>query len=454
MVVLISPERLGYAGHPLLAFLIIAGLVAVNAVYVLAEYSIVGVGPARARRLSRQGRRGARLLEPMVVDAECRDRAITACQVGISASSLVLGAYAQQALSPALVPLLARWGDWGDLAARSVGAAVILGAVSSFQIVFGEQLPKSLAVRDSGRWARITAPILSVCSRLFSGFITVLNGTAGLILKGLRLPARPRRTLPSSTEIGWLVLQSARTGVLDEELGSRLHNVLRLATRTVRDVMVPRVTVVAVPETLPWEELVRRLRETDHARLPVHRGSLDEITGLVHAKDVFLRSRQRPAPAGWADLIRPVVVVPWSLGAGRLLGRMRAAQTTLAVVLDEHGGTAGIATLADVMDEVLGESEEDNDLEGRRLGQLPGGRIRVRAEESVEEVNTRFHLGLREGEAHTIGGLIMEVLERVARPGDEVQVAGWRLKVEGVHGHRIRTVLLKPAGGNGRGGRC
>jgi CBS domain containing-hemolysin-like protein len=428
----------------LTALLIILLLVGINAFYVMAEYAVVGVGRVRARSLAREGRRGARLLEPMVTDPRLLDRSITACQIGISASSLALGAYSQVVLAPALVPYLSRWGGWGALAVGSAAVAITLGATSAFQIVFGEQVPKSIAVRDPARWALLTALPLRLSALLFSGFIAILSGSANLVLRLLGLPVLPRYSLHSPTEIGWIVAQSARTGALQAELGHRLHNALQFARRTARDVMVPRVRVRAVPESISLDGLRDIVRDSDHTRLPVYRDSLDTIVGLVHTKDVLLRSGRPGAPRSVAELIRPIPMIPQSTPAIRLLETMRARQAAMAVILDEHGGTAGVVTLEDLVEEVFGEVEDEFDATGPQIGRLPDGCLRLRAEDPIARVNAELGLSLAAEEAYTVGGFMMERLERVARPGDTVAASGYRLEVERVSGRRIETVLATP----------
>ncbi len=431
---------------PLLAVLIVVFLVAVNAFYVTAEYAVVGVGRPRAARLRREGRAFAGLLESMVAEPRLMDRAITACQIGISASSLALGAYSQMALAPDLAPILAGWTGWSDLAAHTAAVVTILAGTSGLQIVLGEQVPKTMAVRDPAGWGLRTALPLKASMALFAVFISALTAMSNLILKLLRLPALPEHYLHSSTEIGWLVAQSARAGALRPEVGDRLHNALRFAGRTAMDMMVPRVRVRAVPDTISMDELRRVVREADHTRIPVYRDSLDAILGVIHAKDVLLRTRgggPQPRPA---DLVRPIPLVPWSARALSLLETMRAEHAGMVVVLDEHGGTAGIVTLEDLVEEVFGEVEDEFDAAGPAIGRLPDGRLRLRAEDAIDWINATYGLRLRSDEARTVGGLLMEALNRVARPGDSIVSPGYRLEVERVSGRRIETVLAVPLG--------
>jgi len=428
----------------LIAFLVIVFLVLVNALYVAAEYAAVGVGRTRARSMAREGLPGSAALAQLTSDPHRLDRAITACQVGISVSSLALGAYTQIALAPALAPWLAGWGLGSEVASRSLAVTVVLIATSSVQIVFGEQLPKSIVVCDPPRWALRVAPFLRLSTWVLTPLIAFLSGSAGLLLRLLALPSRPQARPHSSAEIGWIVTQSARLGVLRPDQSDRLRNAIHFAARTARDVMVPRVQVKALPVTASLAEIRAFITATGHSRIPVYREHLDDILGVLHAKELLLRAGGAGPVPSVEELLRPLPMVPWSMRALPLLERLKVEHAGLAVVLDEHGGTAGIVSLEDLVEEVLGEVEDEFDVAAPSTGALPDGRLRLRGEESLDWVNNHHGLHLASAEAHTLGGLIMEHLARVARPGDVVHQGEVRLEVERVSGRRVVTVLVTP----------
>jgi len=445
------PGRVGYAGCLLISFLVILFLVGVNALYVAAEYATVGVGRTRARSLVREGRPGGAALAKLTSNPVRLDRAITACQIGISASSLALGAYAQIILAPALAPWLASWGLWGEVTSDSLAVGVILAAVSSFQIIFGEQLPKSIVVRDPSRWALRVAPALRLSAWVFTPLIALLGGAAGFLLRLVGLPSRPGVRPHSSAEIGWIVTQSAHSGVLRADQSERLRNAIHFAERSARDVMVPRVQVKALPVTAPLAEIRSFITATGHSRIPIFGDHLDEILGVLHAKELLLRAGAPGPPPTLRELLRPLTMVPWSMRALPLLERMKVERSGMAVVLDEHGGTAGIVTVEDLVEEVLGEVEDEFDAAAPATGRLPDGRLRLRGEEALDWVNHRHGLRLTSEEARTVGGLVMEHLTRVARPGDIVHQGDIRLEVERVSGHRVVTVLAESAEKRPRG---
>jgi putative hemolysin len=336
------------------------------------------------------------------------------------------------------------WGITGTLASQSAAILLALAAVTFVQVLLGETVPKSIALRDPMRWALASALPLRGSELLFAGFIAILNGSARTILRAIGVRAGERHGLRSPAEIGLVVTESARVGAVGRELRDGIHNALRFATRTARDVMVPRVRVRGVPEDVPIEELRRILKEADHTRLPVYRGSLDAIVGFVHAKEVLLKTTGGGQVPTLAEMTRPVLAAPWSARAGDLFDRMRQARATLAVVLDEHGGTEGIVTLEDLVEEVLGDFEGEFDRDRHRPEMLPDGRIILRGEDMVTEVNDRYGLRLHAETAHTLGGLVMERLGRIARPGDRVVVGTAAIEVERMIGRRIETVIAIP----------
>jgi putative hemolysin len=294
------------------------------------------------------------------------------------------------------------------------------------------------------RWALAAVVPLRGSELLFASFIAVLNGSARTILRWVGVRTGERHGLRSPAEIGLVVTESARVGAVGRDLRDGIHNALRFATRTARDVMVPRVRVRGVPEDVPIADLRRILREADHTRLPVYRGSLDAIVGFVHAKEVLLKTTGDGPFPPLSEMTRPVLAVPWSAKAGDLFDRMRQAKATLAVVLDEHGGTQGIVTLEDLVEEVLGDFEGEFDRERPRPEMLPDGRIVLRGEDLLTEVNARYGLRLHAETAHTLGGLVMEKLGRIARPGDRVVVGTAAIQVERMVGRRIETVIAIP----------
>ncbi len=436
----------------MIVLLVVAILLAANALYVGAEFATVGVRRHRVQRRAEEGSLRARTLMPVLSDNVRLNRYLSTCQLGITASTLILGAYARRVLGGSLAPFLEGSG-LARAAAETVSFALILTGITAVQVVLTEQVPKSVVLRDPLRWSLVLVLPLRLSEMILAGFIAVLQGSASGILRLLGFSSRGRPLPHSPAEIGLIVAESARVGVIRRELEEGVRNALRFSTRTARDLMVPRVRVRGVPDDVGLPELLRTYAESEHTRLPVYQGSLDVIVGMVHAKDVLLQTTDSKVTPSLHRLLRPVLAVPWSARAGDLLEQMREARTSMAVVLDEHGGTAGVVTLEDLVEEVVGEVEDEFDTARRRPERLPDGRLRLRGEIPLVEVQERFGVDLPSEEAHTLGGLVMELLGRVALTGDMAEVQGNRLEVDGMTGHRIDMVLIRPrrqpAGGEG-----
>ncbi|MGD8374674.1 MAG: hemolysin family protein [Acidobacteriota bacterium] len=420
-------------------------LIGANAFYVGTEFAVVSARRGRIRQLAQEGRLGARLLVPVLSDNRNLYRALTACQVGITASSLALGAFAQVRIADLLRPWLAAIGGAAGMIAESAAVVVTLLSVALLQVVFGEMVPKSIALRHPLPWSLMAALPLRWSQTLFTWFIVVLTSSANGILRLLGVPAVTHRGPRSAAELGLVVAESARVGAVSPELRDGVHNALRFSSRTARDVMVPRIRVRGIPVEADLDEVRRILRESQATRLPVYHRSLDEIVGFVHAKEVLVRTVGAADPPPLDKMVRAVLPVPWSARAGALLEKMRSARITMAVVLDEHGGTEGIVTLEDLVQEVIGEVEEEFAITGPRAERLPDGRMRLRGEDPLVEIRDRFGLDLRSEEAHTLGGLIMERLGRIGRPGDRVHIDGITLEIEAMNRLRIETVMATPA---------
>jgi CBS domain containing-hemolysin-like protein len=424
--------------------LVIAILLAVNGLYVGAEFALVGTRRHRILRLAEEGSLRARILAPIVTSTVRLNRYISTCQLGITSSSLILGAYAQRTLAGTLGPAFVAAG-LGRIAAETASFILVLAGITMLQVVVTEQVPKCIVLRHPLHWSLRFALPVRWSEMLFAGFLVVLQGSANGLLRLMGLSWRAGPSLHTPAEIGFLVAESARVGVVRRELEDVVRNALRFTGRTARDLMVPRVRVRGVPEGASLPEVRRILRESGHTRLPVYRGSPDVIVGMVHAKDLLLRTAGVDPPPPLSHLLRPVLGVPWSARSGDLLEQMREARASMAVVLDEHGGTAGIVTLEDLVEQVVGDVEDEFDPGARPRERLADGRLRLRGEMPLVDVQARFDLELPTEEAHTLGGLIMEALGRVARPGDRVAAGGVRLDVERMTGHRIETVLVTPA---------
>jgi len=300
----------------------------------------------------------ARLL-PVLEDPRALDRYIAASQIGITLSSLALGAYAQPRLAPCAEPYVARWEPLSAFAAQSAAAVLVLVALAALQVVVGELVPKALALQFPTRTALLTVQPMRWSLRLFAWFIVILNGSGLAILRLLGLRYTGHRHVHSPEEIELLIAESHDGGLLEPEEQARLHRALKLSRRTARDLMVPRDRVAALPVDTPFDDILGRLAASPYTRLPVYQSSLDGTLGVLHTKDLALACTSDAAPPPLASLIRPVVRVREDLPANRLLAFLRERRAPLALVEDRRGQVTGVITLEDVASELLGDVADE-----------------------------------------------------------------------------------------------
>jgi CBS domain containing-hemolysin-like protein len=428
------------------AALVVTLLILLNGLYVAAEFAAVSVRRSRLRQMAQEGHGLAKRLLPILESPRRLDRYIACCQVGITLTSLGLGAYGQARLAAALTPVFAAWGGLQAVGAQSVAAAVVLVGLTVLQMVIGELLPKSLALQLPTQTALVTLLPMLLSERVLAWFIAVLNGSGWAVLRVLGVRPTGHRHIHSPEEIRYLIADSGEGGVLEPEEQVRLHRALALTQRIARELMVPRTRIFALERSTTIEEAIQRATEVPYTRLPVYEGSLDRVVGLVHAKDLA-RARFTGSAGGSLDsLIRPILGVHEQLTADRVLSLMKSRGGVMAVVVDEFGGTSGLITIGDVLAELLGDVG-DEFKPGDRLPQrhadgavsLPGD---LPLYEAPRWVGARW-----EGDSDTIGGFVTERLGRIARKGDVVEIDGVRVEVEAVERNAVASVLVRPGPG-------
>ncbi len=405
-----SPSYLGV----LVAF----GLVLVNGFFVAAEFAIVKVRQTRLTELSSQGNR----LAPRAHRIAGRlDAYLAATQLGITIASLGLGWIGEPAVASLIEEPLARLG-LGEAAIEVIAFGLAFGFITVLHITLGELAPKSLAILRPERTALAVAWPLDVFYFVMRPAIVLLNGTANLLLRLIGLnPATESEAAHSDVELRLLLASSGEHGIIDpveQELASRS---LTLGDLSVRDVLVPRTALDALPIRLSGEEARRLALLFRRSRLPVYADSLDDIRGVIDWPDLFAE----PA-SGWAARIRPLLVVPESLAASAALARLLDARTDVALVLDEYGGTAGLLTYRDLVGEI---AQREILSAGHLAGDTP-----------VHLVEESLGIRMGESEATTIGGFLVERLGRMAATGDEVQIGDWLFRVVEADGHHVLQV--------------
>lgn len=358
----------------LVASLVILLLILVTALYVAAEFAAVGARRSRLRRLAEDGNPLAARILPVVEDAHELDRYIAVSQIGITLSSLILGAYGQAALGPRLAPLMEQIAGLDPDAAKSTTAVLVLLVLTVLAMIAGELVPKSLALQNPTQTALATVLPMQWSLRLFSWTIGVLNGSGALLLKLLRVPSTGHRHVHSPDEIELLIAESRDGGLLEPEEQVRLHRALRLGLRTASQLMVPRTRLAGIDVATPLNDVPGLVATSPYSRLPVYRGDLDNVIGMLHTKDVVTEYVQGMRRRSLASLLRPIARVGHDMPADRLLAFLRERRTHQALVLDAGGRVAGLITLEDVLAELLGGVADEFKAPRRR-------RVRVRDEE-------------------------------------------------------------------------
>jgi putative hemolysin len=334
---------------------VIAALVAVNALYVAAEFSAVAVQRAQIATLAEGGHRRAKQLLQILENGGQLDRYIAACQIGITLSSLVAGAYGQATLGADLAPVLARALDWSPEAAVSASAIIVLLGLTTLQVVIGELVPKSLALQFPERTSLLTVLPTQLSARLFRGFIWLLNGSGFLLLRPFGVKPGGHQHVHSPEEIGILIAESTHSGAVSPQMSERLQRGLRLSQRTVRDVMIPRDQIYAIDRSSPPEEVLSRVIASPYSRIVVHDKSLDHVVGSVGIKDIVGHYAMHGTLPVLADIMRPMVTVQHTVRADQLVRRLQEQNRSKAIVVGEDGLVVGIVSIDDVLSDVFGE---------------------------------------------------------------------------------------------------
>jgi putative hemolysin len=423
----------------LLAWAIIALLILLTGLYVAAEFAAVSARRSRLRGLAQDGNALAARLLPVLENPGELDRYIAASQVGITLSSLILGAYGQAKLAPYLTPLFEGIGGLEPEAARSTAAAVVLVFLTILAVVIGELVPKSLALQHPTRTALFTVLPMQWSMRAFAWSISLLNGSGVLLLKLLQVPSSGHRHVHSPEEIALLIAESRDGGLLEPEEQVRLHRALRLNLRTARQLMVPRARLAALDASLPFHDVLRVVVSSPYSRLPVYRGSLDTVLGMLHIKDVVTRFVQS-GRLSVASLLRPIVRVPDSMPADRLLAFLRERRSHQALVVDSTESVVGLITLEDVVGELLGGVADEFKGAQVRPIRLSDGRLRLPGQMRLEQAVPL--IGQPWSGAETVGALIIERLHRLPEVGEELVVDGVPVEVESVDEAAVTSVIV------------
>jgi CBS domain containing-hemolysin-like protein len=417
-------------------------LVFANGFFVAAEFALVGARRSRIDAMVARGDARARTVRYAITHL---DRYISGTQLGITLASLALGWLGEPALAAMIDRLFGAFGVDITRGTAHAGAAITIAflTITFLHIVLGELAPKSLALVAPEGVSRWVAGPLIVFSRVMSPFIWLLNGAANLLLRpfGIRTVSEAGH-VHSADELRLLVMQAREHGTLDETDSAMLAGVFDFHQKRARDVMRPRTEVVALPVDATEGEIREVIDRERYSRYAVYEGTLDNIVGIFVAKDLLLR--RGPEPFALRRAMREAIFVPDSRPAERVMDDLRKARAQMAIVLDEYGGTAGIITLEDLVEEVVGDIADEYDVQARRSIEVEGV-LELVGSMSLVDVRSDYGIPIPDGSWTTLGGYVFSQLGRVAKVGDRVAFPGGELEVVAMDGRRVAAVRVHRA---------
>jgi magnesium and cobalt exporter, CNNM family len=423
-----------------LELLAVAFIVAANAFFVAAEYGLVTVRRTRLQELDAQGSRSARRVLRLL---DVPPRFISAIQLGVTLSSLALGAIGEPVVSRLLKrPLDLLPASWHTSVATTIAVILAFTILTYFHVVMGEIVPKSFTLQHPERVALVTAGPINAFHAIFKPFIWVLVHTSAWVLGWFGVTASSGVTLVhSEEELKMLVTASREKGVIEEEEQAMLHKVFEFADKDAADVMVPRPDLVAVPADLPVQEVLRLVLSHPFTRYPVYEGELDDVVGVLHVRDLFSALHDRGLQrVELRSILRDAIMVPETKPLDELLAEFQRTSNHLAIVVDEYGSVEGLVTLEDLLEEIVGEIGDEFDLPDAGVLRIGRGRVRLAGSFPIDDFNERFGKRLPVDDYHTVGGFVFGEIGRAPKPGDAVAFDATRFEVHAVEGTRITEV--------------
>jgi CBS domain containing-hemolysin-like protein len=432
----------GSLSSDLLGLVAVIVLVLMNGFFVAAEFSLVSVRQTRIAELVAQGHVSAKAVQDALKNP---DRVIAATQLGITLASLGLGWIGEPAVAHLLQPLVELFPKVIQSGvSHSLSAGLAFALITFLHVVVGELAPKSIALQNPEKTSLVVARPTLWIELIFKPIIWLLNGTGNALLRLIGVkPATGHELVHSVEELKMLVTASTEGGVVEPQEREMLHAVFDFGDLLVGQVMIPRTEIVAVEADIPLEEIIALITESTYTKFPVYDDNLDTILGIVHVKDI-IRLMQDP---GWEEctarsLVREPIYVPETIPVSALLRQFRDRRQHIAIVLDEYGGTAGLVTLEDLLEEIFGEVSDPFDRVSPEFQTQPDGSILIDGMTLIEDVNAHLGLNLEDPNYYTIAGYVLGKLGRIPKVNEIVEGNNVRLQVAALDGLRIARVSL------------
>lgn len=419
-------------------------LVLLNGYFVASEFALVAVRKTRISELARKGNVTAKLVQKALDDL---DSYISATQLGITLASLALGWAGEPIIARLIEPFFSFLPAQAALITTHTAAVAIAFTIITFlHIVLGELAPKSVALQRAEATALVVISPLILFTKVFRPFIWVLNGAGQLVLKvfGLHAPSG-HQLVHSEDEIKMLLKQSGKSGQIPQNEIEMVENIFQLGDIPVKAVMIPRTDVVAFNVASSLKEIISRSGRYPHSRFPVFENSIDNIIGFVHMKNIYREMIRHTKQTKLTQLtiVHEIIYVPEVKKIDAVLSEMRKKRIHLAVVNDEFGGTAGIVTLEDIIESVVGEIDDEFDKPSQEITRQKDGTYLIQGHTLIEDLREKFNLPLKGQGYTTIGGLVFGLLGHEPRIKDTVQISNLKFEVRQIQGKRIKLLKMK-----------
>lgn len=456
---ILAQEALPSPAGLLLPLLIITVLVLVNGFFVAAEFAIIGVRPSRVEEMVEEGISQAAYVQGVLTSPIQQDRYIATAQLGITIASLGLGMYGEPQIAHFIEPYLAQLVgiEPTPLIVHTIASVIGLSLLTYLHVVVGEMVPKSLSLAAADKSALLVSQPMRFSQAILGLPVHLLNFIGNALLRFLRVPpATGHARLHSPEELELIVSESADGGLLKAEEEEMILNIFGFSDRQVGQVMTPRRKIEAIPSNLPLDDLLKSVAHSSRSRFPVYENDLDHIIGIMHLKDLV---RQRLRTKGNFDIrliLRPAPYVPENMPVEKLLTAFKRQRIHMGIVVDEFGGTAGVVTLEDLVEEIVGEVQDEFDSELEPLVEVESGVLEVAGNYLVEDLQYYIFLGEEADlpDVDTVGGLIVTWLGRPPHKGDEYThheyIHFTVLEVDGLAVARVKITFPAPKAGNGK----
>lgn len=427
----------------LVPLLVIVLLILLNGLFVAAEFSIVGSAPTRLAQMVEQGSKWATRVLETLRDLNAQNRYLATAQVGITVASLGLGMYGEHVVAEWLIHPAEQLAGLSPAPAAALAATIAIALLTYLHVVFGEMIPKSLALHTSEKTVLRLQPAMTLMSHLFLPVVFVLNAAGMAILRLVGIPTvSPGSRVMSPDELELIVEESFEGGLIDAGEQLFIENILDLSERTIGQVMTPRNRITGISIHSNEADLLSLICEKGYTRYPAYDGDLDQIVGVLHTKNLARQQVNADQPFDLPALLSPTLFLPETVSLEEMIIRFRREGLLMAIVLDEYGGTAGLVTLEDLVEEVVGEIMDEFDQEIIPIQILSPYRLRIRGDLLLDELNQHYDLKLEHPAADTVAGLLMAELGRMLQSGDSAQYQGVRFEVETVQGLAVQTVIV------------